>query len=89
MYLNRLTGFDHQCRVRYNIVLGEGERRLDSGILDDVSDSDGKGYGWHPRTRFNDLVYKVQSVHNTTYTQHCVRNTRVRIKSWRLFSPHI
>jgi hypothetical protein len=59
VYLNRLTGFDHQCRVRYNIVLGENDRRLDSGIMDDVSDTDGKGYGWHPRTRFNDLVYKV------------------------------
>jgi hypothetical protein len=59
VYLNRLTGFDHQCRVRYSIVLGENDKRLDSGIMDDVSDTDGKGYGWHPRTRFNDLVYKV------------------------------
>jgi hypothetical protein len=59
VYLNRLTGFDHQCRVRYNIVLGENDMRLESGIMDDVSDTDGKGYGWHPRTRFNDLVYKV------------------------------
>jgi hypothetical protein len=59
VYLNRLTGFDHQCRVRYSVVLGDSDRRLDSGIMDDVSDTDGKGYGWHPRTRFNDLVYKV------------------------------
>jgi hypothetical protein len=59
VYLNRLTGFDHQCRVRYIIVLGDNDRRLDSGIVDDVSDTDGKGYGWHPRTRFSDLVYKV------------------------------
>ncbi|XP_021925055.1 uncharacterized protein LOC110832402 [Zootermopsis nevadensis] len=58
VYLNRLTGFDHQCRVRYTIVLGDNDRRLDSGIVDDVSDTDGRGYGWHPRTRFNDLVYK-------------------------------
>lgn len=58
IFLNRLTGFDHQCRVRYNVVLGDGEKRIDSGIIDDVSDSDGKGYGWHPRVRFPDLVYK-------------------------------
>ncbi|KAK9497932.1 hypothetical protein O3M35_003830 [Rhynocoris fuscipes] len=58
LYLNRCTGFDHQCRVRYTVVLGDGDRRIDSGIVDDVSDSDGKSYGWHPRTRFNDLVYK-------------------------------
>ncbi|XP_049816374.1 uncharacterized protein LOC126263327 [Schistocerca nitens] len=58
VYLNRLTGFDHRCRVRYSVSLGDAERRLDSGLLDDVSDSDGKGYGWHPRARFSDLVYK-------------------------------
>lgn len=59
MYLNRCTGFDHQCRVRYMLVLGDGEKRLDSGILDDVSDSDGKSYGWHPRYKFSELVTKV------------------------------
>jgi len=59
VYLNRCTGFDHQCRVRYMLVLGDGEKRLDSGILDDVSDSDGKSYGWHPRYKFSELVTKV------------------------------
>lgn len=59
VYLNRCTGFDHQCRVRYMLVLGDGEKRLDSGVLDDVSDSDGKSYGWHPRYKFSELVTKV------------------------------
>ncbi|XP_039277029.1 uncharacterized protein LOC111043531 [Nilaparvata lugens] len=58
VYLNRCTGFDHQCRVRYSVVLGDADRRIDSGVVDDVSDSDGKSYGWHPRARFNDLIYK-------------------------------
>nr|XP_018908729.1 PREDICTED: uncharacterized protein LOC109038201 [Bemisia tabaci] len=58
LYLNRYTGFDHQCRVRYSIVLGDGDRRVDSGIVDDVSDSDGKSYGWHPTAKFSDLIYK-------------------------------
>lgn len=58
VYLNRCTGFDHQCRVRYMLILGDGEKRLDSGILDDVSDSDGKSYGWHPRYKFSELVTK-------------------------------
>eukprot|EP00102_Acyrthosiphon_pisum_P027533 XP_016664743.1 PREDICTED: uncharacterized protein LOC100572255 [Acyrthosiphon pisum] len=62
VYLNRCTGFDHQCRVRYMLVLGDGEKRLDSGILDDVSDSDGKSYGWHPRYKFSELVTKVCTV---------------------------
>uniref|UniRef100_A0A8D8QVL2 MATH domain-containing protein n=1 Tax=Cacopsylla melanoneura TaxID=428564 RepID=A0A8D8QVL2_9HEMI len=58
VYLQRCTGFDHQCRVRYSIVLGDGDRRIDSGVVDDVSDSDGKSYGWHPRVKFHDLVHK-------------------------------
>ncbi|XP_050442490.1 uncharacterized protein LOC126846747 [Adelges cooleyi] len=58
VYLNRCTGFDHQCRVRYMLVLGDGAKRLDSGVLDDVSDSDGKSYGWHPRYKFSELVVK-------------------------------
>lgn len=60
VYLNRCTGFDHQCRVRYMLVLGDGEKRLDSGLLDDVSDSDGKSYGWHSRYKFSELVTKVR-----------------------------
>jgi len=62
VYLNRCTGFDHQCRVRYMLVLGDGEKRLDSGVLDDVSDSDGKSYGWHPRYKFSELVTKVCTI---------------------------
>ncbi|KAK8379270.1 hypothetical protein O3P69_019257 [Scylla paramamosain] len=57
--LRRLTGFDHQCRVRYLMVVGEGERRADSGILDQLSDHDGRTPGWSPaRTRLHDLVHK-------------------------------
>lgn len=46
------------------LVLGDGEKRLDSGILDDVSDSDGKSYGWHPRYKFSELVTKVSVLLN-------------------------
>lgn len=60
VFLNRLTGFDHQCRVRYMMVLGEAERRIDSGLLDDISDTDGKSYGWAPRIRLQDLVHRVR-----------------------------
>ena len=57
--LRRLTGFDHQCRVRYLLVLGEGERRADSGILDQLSDHEGRAPPWNPqRVRLSDLVTK-------------------------------
>ncbi|EEB16095.1 hypothetical protein Phum_PHUM404580 [Pediculus humanus corporis] len=57
-YLNRLTGFDHQCRIRYVVNLGEGEKLMDSGIIENVSDIEGKVQGWHPRVKFEDLVRK-------------------------------
>lgn len=61
VYLNRLTGFDHHCRVRYVITLGEGDRTINSGLLDDISDSNGKSYGWGPRVRFADVVQRVRN----------------------------
>ncbi|XP_077292856.1 uncharacterized protein LOC143915909 [Arctopsyche grandis] len=58
IYLNRLTGFDHRCRVRYAVALGEGTRRVDSGPLEDVSDAEGRARGWHPRARLADIALK-------------------------------
>ncbi|XP_037084853.1 uncharacterized protein LOC119105493 [Pollicipes pollicipes] len=43
--LRRLTGFEHKCRVRYNLTLGDGEAAAISGILEEVSDRDGRGPG--------------------------------------------
>jgi hypothetical protein len=56
--LNRLTGFDHRCHVRYLVVLGEGERRADSGLVDDVSDAEGRVRGWCPGVTVSDVMRK-------------------------------
>ncbi|KAE8743201.1 hypothetical protein FOCC_FOCC011181, partial [Frankliniella occidentalis] len=58
VYINRLTGFDHACRVRYAVTLGDGDRRLESGTLQTVSDTEGRGLGWHPRARLADVLHK-------------------------------
>ena len=58
VYLVRLTGFDHRCRVRYSVALGDGERRIDSGPIEDLSDAEGRGFGWHPRVRWSSLTHK-------------------------------
>lgn len=58
VYINRLTGFDHACRVRYAVTLGDGDRRVESGTLQTVSDTEGRGSGWHPRTRISDVMHK-------------------------------
>lgn len=43
------AGFDHPCRVQYRVVLGEGERRADSGVLDQISDLSGRIRGFSLR----------------------------------------
>lgn len=40
------AGFDHPCRVQYRVVLGEGDRRVDSGVLDQISDLSGRIRGF-------------------------------------------
>ncbi|KAJ8670374.1 hypothetical protein QAD02_001633 [Eretmocerus hayati] len=58
VHLIRLTGFDHRCRVRYVVSLGEGDRRIESGPLEDISDDEGRGLGWQPRVRWSDVAHK-------------------------------
>lgn len=56
--LNRLTGFDHQCRVRYRLILGERDRRVDSGVLDHISDMNGRIRGFTLRNDLKMFVRK-------------------------------
>ncbi len=56
--LRRLTGVDHRSRSRYFISVGEGDRRLSSGLMDDVSDAEGAGSVWCPRLRIQDIAPK-------------------------------
>lgn len=56
--LRRLTGLDHRSRSRYFISIGEGDRRLSSGLLDDISDAEGSGSIWCPRLRIQDIAPK-------------------------------
>ncbi|GAB6033781.1 hypothetical protein CHUAL_013943 [Chamberlinius hualienensis] len=56
IYLSRLTGFDYQCRMRYRIILGEGDRRVDSGNIEDFSDNEGRAtYGWPLKCHLSEL----------------------------------
>ena len=78
IFLNRHTGLDRSCRVKFNLRVGsDGPRNvnsggttegpnaapaaagmLESGVRDEMSDSDGKSYGWLPRAKMADLVSK-------------------------------
>ncbi|OQR69122.1 hypothetical protein BIW11_12461, partial [Tropilaelaps mercedesae] len=44
--LNRLTGFEHPCRVQYRLVLGGGKNTVESGLLDQISDLSGRIRGF-------------------------------------------
>lgn len=56
--LRRLTGVDHRSRSRYYISVGEGDRRLSSGLMDDISDAEGAGSAWCPRVRIQEIAPK-------------------------------
>ncbi|XP_043255034.1 uncharacterized protein LOC122398857 [Colletes gigas] len=58
VYLMRLTGFDHRCSVKYIVVLGEGERRIHAGPMDDISDAEGRCSGWHTHVRWSEVAHK-------------------------------
>lgn len=58
VYLMRMSGFDHRCRVRYSVALGEGDRRIDSGQIEDLSDAERCGFGWHTRVRWSEVAHK-------------------------------
>ena len=52
VYLNRHTGLDRQCRIRFNLRVGAESSengQVESGILDEISDQNGKSFGWLPR----------------------------------------
>lgn len=46
VFLNRLTGFESSCRIQFRFVLGQGQFREDSGILEQMSDMNGKSRGF-------------------------------------------
>ncbi|CAD1468928.1 unnamed protein product [Heterotrigona itama] len=58
VYLMRMSGFDHRCRVKYSVALGEGNRRIDSGQLEDLSAAEQCGLGWHTQAKWSEIAHK-------------------------------
>lgn len=48
MLLNRLTGFEHQCRVVWRALIYCSRHSADSGLLDQISDVQGRIRGFSP-----------------------------------------
>ncbi|CAH2102154.1 unnamed protein product [Euphydryas editha] len=55
--LVRLSGEGQRCRIRYALALGEGERRIHSGPLECLCDTDGRTPPWTPRPPYR-LLHK-------------------------------
>ena len=36
--------------------VGDGENLTESGVRDEMSDMDGRSFGWRPRVKFNECV---------------------------------
>lgn len=56
VFLNRLSGFDHPCRVQYRVTIGDDKNREDSGVLDQISDAGGRIRGFQMQHSLNDLI---------------------------------
>ena len=62
IFLNRLSGFDHPCRVRYKVTVGDTRHKEESGNLDQISDAGGRIRGWQMHGSLSDLIHKDGSV---------------------------
>lgn len=56
VFLNRLSGFDHPCRVQYKVIIGESKNKEDSGLLDQISDAGGRIRGFQMQHSLADMV---------------------------------
>lgn len=56
VFLNRLSGFDHPCRVQYRVTIGDDKNREDSGVLDQISDAGGRIRGFQMQHSLSDLI---------------------------------
>lgn len=73
IYLNRLSGYDSLCRVKYRVILGhhqpggaQSAEHVDSEQLDQISDCDGRIRGYQfRRTNILKLVSLRHASHNS------------------------
>lgn len=58
IYLMRHKEYNHYCRVKYSITIGENDNKIESGSIEDLLDVEGTGYGWHPQVKWSDISHK-------------------------------
>lgn len=90
LFLNRLTGLEHPCRVQYRVLLGEGKFREDSGMLDQISDSSGRIRGFQMRYTFVELVkHQHGAIHVYVELRCCNTISEAKVPIVRSSSPAV
>lgn len=89
VFLNRLSGFDHPCRVQYRMVIGEGKQREDSSLLDQISDAGGRIRGFQMQHSLPELIKPNGSVRIYVELHCCNSISEAKVPVIRNPSPSI
>lgn len=89
VFLNRLSGFDHPCRVQYRVTVGEERNCEDSGVLDQISDAGGRIRGFQMKHSLSDLLKPNGSVRIYVELNCCNAISEAKVPIVRNPSPTI
>lgn len=89
VFLNRLSGFDHPCRVQYRVIIGESKNREDSGILDQISDAGGRIRGFQMQHSLMDYLKPNGSVRVHVELHCCNAISEAKVPIVRNPSPAV
>lgn len=89
VFLNRLSGFDHPCRVKYRVLIGENKNGEDSGMLDQLSDAGGRIRGFQMQNSLTELLKSDGSVRVRVELQCCNAISEAKVPIVRNPSPTV
>lgn len=87
--LNRLTGFENSCRIQYRFVLGQGQFREDSTIMEQISDMSGKCRGYQVDQHTFANITSMGTLHLYFEFFSCNPISEVKVPFARSISPVI
>ena len=87
--LIRLTGFENPCRAQFRFLLGKGQFREDSGILEQISDVSGKSRGHQVDAHTFANLTQGGTLHLYFEFYRCNPLTEVKVPVGRSMSPSI
>lgn len=91
VFLNRLSGFDHPCRVQYRVIIGDDDQKNheDSNVLDQISDAGGRIRGFQMQHSLCDLIKSNGTVRVYVELHCCNAISEAKVPIVRNPSPNI